>query len=454
MLLTYLKITAVSLPLIVMLALSPAISDWRNAIVRQRAFWVTGLLLFALFFWPSVSDSVLAQGELAGGRLARVILLPMIGFYWLYRISKVPNALKSFSAWVFWLGLYWGWALISVWYSPDSMLSLWKCFEYLVLILFALGIRATSHTLSDYADLFYGCMFLILAVCVFSLVGIVLEPDLSISINPNLDDAVFSSDRFSRWGIFPLVNPNTLAQLGAILSAVAIVEFYRASSTRILVLWLIVLIGLSCVLAAHSRTSLFALAFMLMLIAYFLRKGGLLFVYLSIAVLFGFVAIDQAQEYILRGQTFEQFSSLTGRTLIWDLAWAKFLDSPIWGWGFYAGHLDLDVSHIISKRYSSVDNTYLEILVDLGVVGLVIMIGALVAVARNVLASRVWRSIGGGEVILWVQALVVAFSIMVRSATGPTFQVFHLNTYLLIVVASVFSALVCARRYMANASHA
>ena len=450
MLVTYLKITAVSLPLIWLLSLSPSINEWRKAISRQPAIWVTGLILFALFFWPSDASSAHDLAGLSGGRLARVIILPLVGLYWLYQISLVSKVLSRTAPWTLALVLYCVWALISVSYSPDPLLSLWKCFEYFVLIVFAIGIQAYTRTLGDYMDLFNGAMFLVLAVCVFSAVGIVLEPSLSLSINPDLDGAAFSGDMHSRWGIFPRVNPNSLAQFGALLSSVAVVEFYRSSRSHGMLLSLVVLIGLFCVLAAHSRTSLFALGFMLVLIAFFLRRGGLLFVYVAIAALLGIAAMDLILEFVLRGQSAEQFSSLTGRTLIWELAWEKFLKSPIWGFGFYAGHLSLDVSHIFSDRFSTVDNTFLEVMVDLGIIGLFLIVLALARILRNAFRAKGGLLATDDVSILWVQAVVVTFAILVRATTAPTFHIFHVNAYLLIVVASVFGALAWVREHAAG----
>jgi O-antigen ligase len=74
--------------------------------------------------------------------------------------------------------------------------------------------------------------------------------------------------------------------------------------------------------------------------------------------------------FALRGQDAHGIGTLTGRTTIWDLAMIAWRQEPIVGYGYYAGHrLELSRMFALFQGYSNVDNTWIETLVDLGVIG-------------------------------------------------------------------------------------
>jgi O-antigen ligase len=149
-----------------------------------------------------------------------------------------------------------------------------------------------------------------------------------------------------------------------------------------------------------------------------------------------FATYTYVQAYVFRGQSKAVFLSLSGRTEIWPQVWSAFTTSPIVGHGYYAGHRFLAINDL--AVVSSVDNTYLEVLVDLGIVGLVIILlsllfscGALYACRPSVLDSATanrWRP-------TWLLMVSALFLVGVRSLTGPTFQVLHPNLLIFLSIA-------------------
>jgi O-antigen ligase len=112
---------------------------------------------------------------------------------------------------------------------------------------------------------------------------------------------------------------------------------------------------------------------------------------------------------------------MTGRTYFWERAWSEvFLSSPILGNGFYAAHRSLLMT-------SSVDNTYLAVLLGNGIVGLIIFVVPVIVVAMQLLLSRPNKTQPKTERMLWLQLMALFVLLIVRSITGPSFQFLHSN---------------------------
>lgn len=84
------------------------------------------------------------------------------------------------------------------------------------------------------------------------------------------------------------------------------------------------------------------------------------------------VIVQDISDYILRGQDAQNIDTLTGRTVIWQLALDVWHHHAFTGFGYYAGHrLALPSFYSIFENYSNVDNTWIETLVDVGYIGVV-----------------------------------------------------------------------------------
>lgn len=436
----YLRITAVSLLVLVFVLRFDPMRSWMQSALRRRHALFIGLLFWISFFWPTTAVSSYSLEELGLGRLLRVVFLLFAAAYLALHLGQRRGNRMIEPGLHVPIVLYVVWAAASALYSPDPMLTVWKAFEVGVVVLFGMSLARMYPDLPPYIEVLRGAIFLIFIVAVFAAVGILLEPQLALEINAV--DGDYSSDRFSRWGIIPRVNPNTLAQFGMILACMGLIEILRPSSPRRWPGYFIAGIGMFCLLSAHSRTSLVSLVLGVMVVFYVLRRGGLIPLYVLASGLIGLFAYESIMEFVLRGQTAAQFSSLTGRTHIWEIAWERFLESPVWGWGYYAGHKDLDLANIFAGGFSTIDNTFLEILVDLGLVGLGFAVWYILAIVRDLLVSAPSKEDASVETrIAWAQCAVILVAILVRSLTGPTFHIFHVNTYLLVIVACVLSAL-------------
>lgn len=124
-------------------------------------------------------------------------------------------------------------------------------------------------------------------------------------------------------------------------------------------------------------------------------------------------------EFALRGQDEMAISTLTGRTVIWEYAVLAWRQRPVLGYGYYAGNrLALPSMFQIFEGYSNLDNTWLETLVNLGILGVVPLgLFALTSV------WRVLRSGFEGDRNCRLLATSIMVGILVLSFVNPGIQV-------------------------------
>lgn len=124
--------------------------------------------------------------------------------------------------------------------------------------------------------------------------------------------------------------------------------------------------------------------------------------------------LPQLHSFLQRGQTVQGIDTLSGRTVIWDAALKVWHQNSVFGLGYYTGHR-LGIPGL-SQVQSNIDNTWLETLVDVGLVGLVPLV-----VFTLVGAVRLFRTHEmAGDRKLWAVG-VTLYTVLV-SFINPTIQ--------------------------------
>lgn len=81
-------------------------------------------------------------------------------------------------------------------------------------------------------------------------------------------------------------------------------------------------------------------------------------------------AQEQIVAFFERGQNEQSLTTLTGRTELWDRALLVWQEHPLLGLGYYSGHrIGLATYFARFSSQSNIDHTWIESLVDVGVVG-------------------------------------------------------------------------------------
>jgi O-antigen ligase len=325
-------------------------------------------------------------------------------------------------------------AMASSFYSKIPLLSLYKGFEVGAYVVLGLYIGTILHTWRDIEDIVDIMLFGMWYLVISALIGAVIAPSMAWAKMESSE-----SMAFGLLGVFPLINSNTLTQLSGTIACCCICRLFCVpkgrEKTGVMVVFIVAVI---CMVLAHSRTSIFAFLIAMGLVFVSFRKKGLALLAVSLGGLIAaFAALSEyLVSYLMRGNTMGTFTSLGGRTHFWPMVFEQFMRSPIIGHGFYA-----------SQRFlfgtSTVDNTYLEVLLGLGLIGIMVFCLAILGVFINVWRSRPKASLreqGLGNQFIWTELAVIFLFLFVRTFTGPSFQVLHVDLTFFVLVTVCASA--------------
>jgi O-antigen ligase len=342
---------------------------------------------------------------------------------------------RASSGWaVRWMGLYAGVAMISCLYSSFPLLSLWKGFEVLSAVAVGILIGGFLHQREDIEHLINIVLLIIWFLVLSSLVGMIISPSLAFA---RMKQGGLMG--FALQGVYPQINANTLSQISAMLASCSLCWVLGGQKRyESLGPLFVFVLALACVVLGHSRTSLFAFVLLVCFILIFFRAKITALATLWIGIMLGAsgVAIHYITQYIFRGQSEELFTSLSGRTQLWPLVLEKIWQSPLVGHGFYS-------SQRMTWGLSTVDNTYLEVLLGVGIVGLTFFCMAVISVFVDLWRGNPsnfrlkpdskWR-------LIWIQQVAMFLFLFFRSLTGPSFEMLHPSLTIFVIFAVSSSA--------------
>ena len=445
------EIFALTLLSLGVFALFDPVRSWVLVVRRHPGISILIIMAFLGLFLTPDPTVVRGVSDIDRYRFLRIVLMTVLAtVVWMLIMMRGFRVNKP-GAGIWWMLLFSIIGMASYFYSVNPLLSLWKGFEMFAIGLLFLYVSSQVRDLNGVKNVLDIFSLIILFLVLSALVGALLAPGEALQIQRG---GIGGAQAYAYVGVFPPLTPNTLAQIGAIIGIIGVVSLlYRSERhNRFAIIGLLV-VGLFAMLMAHSRTSILGFILAILFMFAFGRRmllGIALFVILGAVVIAIPKFYSYGEQYIVRGQTHDAFVTLSGRTNFWPNVLEAFWLSPVVGHGYYSGHRDLVVNGKKLLEYSSVDNTYLEVLVDLGVVGITILLSALVSVVRDlwiVRPSKVnkeyqleWRPI-------WVTLSALLIILFIRSLTGPTFQVYHPNLILFLLLALCFHK---ARGFLIN----
>ncbi len=241
-------------------------------------------------------------------------------------------------------------------------------FHYKLLILY----NAVSGDHARYA------MVLSRAICIIGiafLIGLGIDPD------------TFFRDthggEVSRLGGY-IINPNELGMLAVLGATASYIEMLRGKPKGFHIFNLIICVAV--LLLTQSRSSLGA--FMLSSGVYILRSGN---AKLQIASVVGAVIVMPilVQTIIVKQGDMEEVMSMTGRLPFWkDLITDGFPKHPLLGYGFMRIYYTDYFDSIHSYAAKMTHNTFIQVLMNLGMAGIWITFMQMVATFRAVIRAR------------------------------------------------------------------
>lgn len=219
---------------------------------------------------------------------------------------------------------------------------------------------------------------------------------LSIALGPVISPAKawangssFSTGRLE--GVLIPTLPPGVGAIGALVAGLALVmwAFHR------LPWWVaipLMLLGIGLIVGSRTRTAAGALLIGVViaaLVALRSRGGRNLLLGLAVAAIPVLVMWQTVAAWLLRGQTAERFSSLSGRTLAWDYV----LQADLAPQTMLLGHGLGNRKVLLTRGQGDVnvvpiDNSWLSLYWETGILGALVVLGAVVATAIAVLRAR------------------------------------------------------------------
>jgi O-antigen ligase len=235
-------------------------------------------------------------------------------------------------------------------------------------------------------------------------------------------------------GVLPSVSANGTGLLGATLGLWSLAQLLSprdagVNSKRLLAL--LTLIGFATLVLAQYRTGYIATVLGL-LVLLLLRARAVAFWVIAFglvtAVTWGGALIRESEPILERGANVEVISGLSGRLNYWDAAIPVWRESPLLGQGLLTASRFEVLAELGSVYTSSIHGTWVEALVGTGIIGVSLLAASfLICLGRALIESR--RP--GGRIV----PIVLLSILLVRSITGPTFEVAGGASLLLLTIA-------------------
>ncbi|MDA8626066.1 O-antigen ligase family protein [Flavobacteriaceae bacterium] len=325
-------------------------------------------------------------------RYIRLCLLVIVMFAVLFNFKSQAFKIPSFKKYFFYYG-YLFLCFVSIFWAVQKVFAIFKLFE--VIVYFILFWKITNR---NNQFLFKNIFKFIEILLTITLVTALVNPTIGFNIIPNILPYQL------RGTYFPL-NPNDVGFLACILSCHLSWNFINGQKNTLLK----ILFFLFILVLSQSRIFLAVyMLFLFMALTNYKQKIGLF----VLSPLFINEVYQLLLPFFLRDKSVEDLASINGRIGFWEIGINSFLENPWFGKGFYTGHRFLNEINMTDFNSSTFDNTYIDILNDNGIFGILLLLLTIILVTKKIYGvNKLLFSI-------WLITLIRAF-------VGPSFQVLH-----------------------------
>jgi O-antigen ligase len=371
--------------LIIVLAASAApaaLAKSRSLAVGLRWWHWVWLLAFLSGLVFRIRDiDTIHKSALDGWAGWRIGLMALVALVLLSRLASrrtdwAAALLRGLPAGIFLCGVT---SLISTLWSVYPLWTLYKSIEYLIDVALLAAVVTAVRTVEEIKSLFDWTWLLYGLLLLTVWLDVLLRPGVAVIKGIGLIGVQIQ-------GVLVGVSANSIGDMGAMLLIIATTRLLFRSHHRSFY-WLLCLAALPTLILAQSRSPFTGGLLGLLAVLLLARRFGLVaLVGLAGAALNALTSagavVDQA---FLRGQSPELFNSLSGRMGWWTFAWEVFRERPFLGFGAYAGGRFAVLGPLGVTEASSVHNAWLEILVGVGLIGLLPFLATFLGIWLNLL---------------------------------------------------------------------
>jgi O-antigen ligase len=322
------------------------VRDIESIYANPLDFWA----LFRVGLMAIVALTLLGQLALRADNWIRALFLGTIGLLSIHSLAAI---------------------LSTVWSAYPSW-TLYRSLEYFVDVWLAAATVTAIRSEQDLRAVFDWAWIMVAALIASVWAGLVLFPGQAIIPGVGILGVQIQ-------GVIPSIAANGVGELGALLAIMALTRMLFATSIKRTYLFLF-LAGAITLVLSQSRSPLMGFLLALPLVLFTSRRIGLvvLLVLLLPAALFFTGLGDLFWKFFLRGQNQELLLQLSGRRYWWESSLGLLRDHPLTGFGAYAGGRFIALAALDVTLSSTIHNTWLEVLLGTGLIGLLTLLAAFI----------------------------------------------------------------------------
>ncbi len=358
----------------------PSQIKYDESLVKKVGFWLTLFLSLKILGYFTISENIALTRVLkvfvrlltSGGIILLYLNLLRLGFIGSFNYKNLMSPI------LYLLYLFMGLASL-LWTSSFSvtLLQLFMTFETVpFVIIFLLIISMVNHYYPKnklyISSIFASSIFWIIFIFV---VGMYVNPDQFFRLT--------HGGEVARLGGF-MMNPNELGMLAVVGLAGVIQEIYeRGIKVKWAAFFVLLLYGL---LMTQSRSSLGSF---ILITGFFILKSDNLKIKFAVAVIGVLVAPVLVNTIILKQGDLQEVLSMTGRIPFWKaLLLEGFPREPWLGFGFMRIDYTDYFSSVHTYAARMTHNTFIQVLLNLGIIGFGIVVAQMAATIRAVFISK------------------------------------------------------------------
>ena len=392
------------------------------------------ILFISVFLWRLRTSKDLMANPVDTTAFLRMVEVAVAGLIAVFMLMTKPN-ISALMGPVGLMLMYSLSGIISGVYSSYPLYAAYKALETtagVVLITAILGRCEDFDSIKEFVQLNIA-LFGLLIVLVW--VGALLWPALAFSGSKG----ILSVKLF---GVMPVINPNAVGFIGALLALVAFCQMNKKLATKEKIFWRnLLIVSLITLVIAQSRTSLIGFVVAIGVWLLLNRKMKILFFIslLALIILFNIAASEILVDYFKRGSSDEMLYTLTGRTTAWGHAWRMFKQSPLLGYGFASG-ARFDV--LQGQGMVGMHGSIFDVIVNVGLLGLIPWLMALIIGWIQLVGTFLRFSHIMNPTVKMFHSLMISIMLLIsfRAMTGTTI-VMHDKEFLLLLVVLAYAQL-------------
>ena len=340
-------------------------SEWDR---RWKWIWLIAFI-GGLLFQARHADEI-REAYLSLKVIHRPIAALLVCFAILPYISKQPFIL--FRGIIGLLTIFGLWRLMSTFWSIEPLWTFYRSLEFLIMVALTAITTWSLRSITDLQKwmnwfwLWHG--FLLVSIWI----GVVVFPEKALLPSRGVIPYLLA-------GVIPVINPNNVATIGAILSVVSFTRWLTTGKRK----WLLLMMpAFTTMILAQGRSAMAGALLGILLTLILSRRYNLItFLSLLISIL---VIVPTFREtiksYFMRGQTEELFWSFTGRQFWWQYALNYIKENPWIGYGAFAFSRFKAAEDLNIPTFSGLHNSWVDVAVEIGIPGAILLAVIFVAI--------------------------------------------------------------------------